>query len=257
MGARTSLHADILFVSATLCVHALWSVFRVASSCSSPSPSQFPIPPPCTLPVSLTLADQTMLVTQYWTNFYNNQNVTPGYDNSDRLSHFLAGYIHDRPLAPKLFRSRTQTSFGADNDARDGFSNWLRRMLHLEPETRSKESMKINSSSRSWSSLSGPNGFLEQYRISLAFVSGSVVTGLLIWTTKYGYKTYFRRISNSDYITPSLLRKPNNPSSQGRMIKGFVTRYDRFGSVFYFIFLFFIFFYLYFPSWELFNDSFS
>ncbi|EGG01715.1 uncharacterized protein MELLADRAFT_91968 [Melampsora larici-populina 98AG31] len=121
--------------------------------------------------------------------------------------------------------STEQKGLGAKaTEGYDGqsWSQWIRQKLQLGNSNKSRQADRSESLSLS-QKLSDSSGIFNQHRTTFAFISGSIFTGLFIWTTKYGYKTFFRRISNSDYVTPRLLGRSTGSRGKGLTIKGFVT----------------------------------
>ncbi|KAG0151630.1 hypothetical protein CROQUDRAFT_651053 [Cronartium quercuum f. sp. fusiforme G11] len=133
-------------------------------------------------------------------------------------SPFFAGTAtNSRPVFVSTIVEGHRAHTSTEHDGQ-GWFQWLRQQPSIT--TNKPESSRTVTHSNS---SSDDHNFINQHRTSLAFISGSIFTGLLIWTTKYGYRTYFRRITNSDYVTPRLLRRPNDLGGEGLTIKGFVT----------------------------------
>ncbi|KAH9821026.1 hypothetical protein DFH28DRAFT_1079153 [Melampsora americana] len=123
------------------------------------------------------------------------------------------------------FTSNNQNRLGPKvTEGYDGqsWTQWIQQQFRYGNSKKPDQADRPNSLSLS-QTLSDSSGIFNLHRTTLAFVSGSIFTGLFIWTTKYGYRTFFRRISNSDYVTPKLLGRPTGSRGEGLTIKGFVT----------------------------------
>ncbi|KAI8453389.1 hypothetical protein BY996DRAFT_4583171 [Phakopsora pachyrhizi] len=63
---------------------------------------------------------------------------------------------------------------------------------------------------------------LDNHKLKVSFLSGSVLTVVLLMTTRYGYRKFYRRITNSEDVTSEMLRRSGEKRLPIR-IKGFVT----------------------------------